>query len=46
MKRSQRRFHAYLWPVLAIVMAATLIVAIAVRHPPTPAVTAPSGEMR
>jgi hypothetical protein len=39
MKRSQRRFHANIWPVIAIVMLATLAVAVLAReHPAPPAV--------
>jgi hypothetical protein len=41
MKRSQRRFHASIWPVIAIVMLAMLVVAVVVReHPVPPAVEA------
>ncbi|MDZ4868664.1 MAG: hypothetical protein SGI91_15190 [Alphaproteobacteria bacterium] len=36
MKRSQRRFHANIWPVIAIVMLATLAVAVVVREHPAP----------
>jgi len=36
MKRSQRRFHANIWPVIAIVMLATLALAVVVREHPTP----------
>jgi hypothetical protein len=41
MKRSQRRFHANIWPVITIVMLAMLAVAVVVReHPAPPAVEA------
>jgi hypothetical protein len=41
MKRSQRRYHASIWPVIALVMLATLAVAVVVReHPAPPAVEA------
>lgn len=35
-KQSQRRFHANIWPVIAIVMLATLAVAVVVREHPAP----------
>lgn len=39
MKRAQRRVHAAIWPVLALVMLATLAVAVVVRDHPAPANT-------
>jgi hypothetical protein len=38
MKRSQRRTHANIWPILALIMLATLAVAVVVREHPAPAV--------
>lgn len=37
MKRSQRRTHSMIWPVLALVMLASLGVAVVVRDHPVPA---------
>jgi hypothetical protein len=37
MRRSQRRFHANVWPVIAILMLAVLAVAVVVREHPAPA---------
>jgi hypothetical protein len=38
MKRAQRRFHANLWPVIAVIMLALAAIAVVVReHAPPPA---------
>lgn len=35
MRRAQRKFHASVWPLIALVMAATVVIAVVVRdHPP------------
>lgn len=39
MKRSQRRTHAALWPIIALVMLATLAVAVVLRDHPAPSNT-------
>jgi hypothetical protein len=39
MKRSQRRTHSMIWPLLALVMLATLAAAVVVRDHPAPAGT-------
>ena len=36
MKRGQRRFHAGIWPIIGVVMIATLALAFVVREHPTP----------
>lgn len=40
MRRAQRRFHAMIWPLLVIVMVATIAAALIVREP----VTAPASQ--
>jgi hypothetical protein len=36
MRRSQRTVHAYVWPALALIMAATVILALIAREHPAP----------
>jgi len=36
MRRAQRRFHANIWPVIAVVMLAALAVAVVVREHAAP----------
>jgi hypothetical protein len=46
MKRAQRRFHANLWPVIGIVMIATVAFAFVAREHPAPKNVAPAVEPR
>lgn len=36
MKRAQRRFHANVWPIIALIMLAVVAVAIVAREHPSP----------
>jgi hypothetical protein len=44
MKRSQRTVHASIWPVLALIMAATIIIAVIARDHAAPVLVAPAQE--
>ena len=46
MKRAQRKVHAYIWPLIALIMAATLIAAVVAREHPAPDNTTPPAETR
>ena len=46
MKRVQRKVHAYVWPLIALVMAATLVAALMAREHPAPSNAAPAAETR
>ena len=36
MKRAQRRFHANIWPIIALVVLAVVAAAVVVREHPAP----------
>jgi hypothetical protein len=42
MKRAQRRFHAGIWPIIGVLMIATLALAFVVREHPVPKNTTPA----
>lgn len=46
MKRAQRKVHATIWPLIALIMAATLVAAVVAREHPAPHNTAPPPETR
>jgi len=43
-RRAQRRTHALIWPVIGLLMVATLAVAFVVREHPAPQNVAPTVE--